>query len=123
MTFLPFRRVWVFVPVLSLAGIIACSSKDNPDEIRQRTADATQTMRRDAKAVAEGVKEGMSSDKAVNINEASRAELLNLPGMTERDADRIVAERPFKNANDLLARHVLSRAEYDRIKERVTVDH
>jgi DNA uptake protein ComE-like DNA-binding protein len=108
--------------VLLFISLSACTTKDNPDEIRQRTAEATETMRRDAKAVAEGVKEGTSSDKAVNINDASRPDLLNLPGMTEHDADRIIAERPFKNAHDLVARHVLSTAEYDKIRDRVIVD-
>jgi hypothetical protein len=42
--------------------------------------------------------------------------------MTEHDADRIIAERPFKNAHDLVARHVLSTAEYDKIRDRVIVD-
>ena len=87
------RSLSIILPLLALAGITACTTnRDNPDEIRRRTAEATETMRRDAKAVAEGVKEGMSSDKAININNASREDLLNLPGITERDASRIIAE-------------------------------
>jgi DNA uptake protein ComE-like DNA-binding protein len=76
-------------------------------------------MRRDTKAVVEGVKEGMRGDKAIDINTASREELLNLPGMTQREADRIIAERPFKNANELVARHVIPESEYDKIKDRI----
>ena len=112
------------VLVLLAVSFSACnSSQNNPDEIRQRTAEATETVRRDAKAMAEGVKEGMSSDKAININNASREDLLNLPGMTERDADRIIAERPFKNAHELVARHVISESEYDRISDRIIAGH
>ena len=108
---------------LLFASITACSNKDNPDEIRQRTAEATETMRRDTKAVVEGVKEGMGSDKAVDINTASREDLLNLPGLTEREADRIIAERPFKNAHELVARHVISESEYDKISDRIIAGH
>lgn len=118
------RSVSLLAQVLLFASLTACTTnKDNPDQIRQRTAEATETMRRDAKAVAEGVKEGMSSDRAININNASREDLLNLPGMTERDADRIIAERPFKNANELVARHVVSQSEYDKISDRITAGH
>jgi DNA uptake protein ComE-like DNA-binding protein len=106
----------------SLAGLSACS-KDNPDEIRQRTAEATATMKRNAKAVAEGVKEGMSRDKTVNINKASREDLLTLPGITERQADRIIAERPFNDAHDLVTRRVVSQEEYDKIRNRVIAGH
>jgi DNA uptake protein ComE-like DNA-binding protein len=117
------RSALLIALALVLASITACTTKDNPDQIRQRTAEATETMRRDAKAVAEGVKEGMSSDKAININNASREDLLNLSGMTERDADRIIAERPFKNARELVARHVISESEYDKISDRIIAGH
>ncbi len=117
------RSVSLIALALVCVSITACSTKDNPDQIRQRTAEATETMRRDAKAVAEGVKEGMSSDKAININNASREDLLNLPGMTEREADRIIAARPFKNAHEMVARHVISESEYDRISDRIIAGH
>jgi competence protein ComEA len=109
----------------SLLTITACSSKqDNPDEIRERTAQATETVRRDTKAVVEGVKEGMRSDnKAININKASREDLLTLPGITEHEADRIIAGRPFDDAHDLISRHIVSDSEYAKISDRVIAGH
>jgi DNA uptake protein ComE-like DNA-binding protein len=108
---------------LLFAGITACTNnKDNPDEIRRQTAEATETMRRDTKAVVEGVKEGMGHDKTVNINKASREDLLSLPGITEREADRIIADRPFDSTHDLVTRHVVSDAEYDKIRDHVIAD-
>jgi DNA uptake protein ComE-like DNA-binding protein len=105
-------------------GLASCSSHDNPDEIRQRTAEATATVRRDAKAVAEGVKEGMGHDeKAININKASREDLLTLPGVTEREADRIIAERPFDDTHDLVKRRIMSEEEYGKIRDRVIAGH
>src|SRR5260370_35067898 len=54
----------IFVSVLaSITSLTGCSTKDNPDEIRQRTAEETATMKRDAKAAPEGVKEGVGRDK------------------------------------------------------------
>jgi DNA uptake protein ComE-like DNA-binding protein len=109
----------------SLATFTACSSKqDNPDEIRERTAQATETVRRDTKAVVEGVKEGMRSDnKAININKASREDLMTLPGITEREADRIIAARPFDDPHDLVNRHIVSESEYGKISDRVIAGH
>ena len=118
------HHVWVLILALPLATITACNTKENPDEIRRRTAEATETMRRDAKAVAEGVKEGMDRDKkAININNASREDLLSLPGISEHEADRIIAERPYDNTEDLVTRHVLPRAEYDKISDRIIAGH
>jgi DNA uptake protein ComE-like DNA-binding protein len=101
------------------AGMTACSTKDNPDEIRQRTAAATETIKHDAKAIAEGVKEGMSRDKTININKASREDLLTLPGLTEHQADRLIAGRPFDHAHDLVTRRVLTEAQFAKIRDRV----
>jgi DNA uptake protein ComE-like DNA-binding protein len=127
MSFLTIRRLWILVLALPFSGVTACTdnrdNRDNPDEIRRRTAEATETMRRDAKAVAEGVKEGMGREKAININKASREDLLTLPDLTEHDADRIIAERPFENAHDLVTRHVVPESEYDKIRDRVIAGH
>ena len=116
-----------FLPLLALASLLggttACNNSSSPDQIRQRTAEATETMRRDTKAMVEGVKEGMRSDKAVDINQASREQLLGLPGITERQADRIIAERPFANADDLVKRRIVPQSEYDKIRDRVIAGH
>jgi DNA uptake protein ComE-like DNA-binding protein len=113
-----------FVLATVIACTTACTTKDNPDEIRQRTAEATETVRRDTKAVVEGVKEGMGRDnKAININKASREDLVALPGVTEHEADRIIADRPYDDAHDLVTRHVLPQAEYDKISDRLIAGH
>ena len=122
MQFLQMRHVWVLTLVVPIASVTACNTRDNPDELRRRTAEATETVRRDAKAVAEGVKEGMARDKTININKASREDLLTLPGLTEHEADRIIAERPFDNTDDLVRRHVLAQAQYDKIRDRVIAE-
>lgn len=118
MRFLPLRFLLPLVLASFLCGS-ACNNSNSPDQIRQRTAEATETMRRDTKAVVEGVKEGMHSDKAIDINKAPREELLSLPGVTDREADRIIAERPFGNADDLVRRRIVASSEYDRIRDRV----
>ncbi len=122
---IPQRHAWIIALALALGSVSACTeNRDNPDEIRRRTAEATETARRDAKAVVEGVKEGMGQDsKAININKASREELLSLPGLTEHEADRIIAERPFNDADELVKRHVIPEAEYDKIRSRVIASH
>jgi competence protein ComEA len=124
MHFLNLRSLSLLPLTMLVASVVGCTNTgDNPDQIRQRTAEATETMRRDAKAVAEGMKEGMSAGKTVNINKASREDLLSLPGITDRDADRIIADRPFADAHDLVRRRVLSQAEFDKIRDRVIAGH
>lgn len=55
----------------------------------------------------------------VDINRASVAELLKIPGMTPSWAGRIVRFRPYHAKSDLLERGVLPSGVYDRIKDYV----
>ncbi len=105
---------------LLLAVCWACSNQ-NPDQIRQKTADETATIKRDTKAVAEGIKDGLSKKKSVDLNKGSKSDLSELPGVTDKQVDRIVAERPYANTHQLVTRHVLTEDEYAQIQDRVVV--
>ena len=102
-----------------LGGLAACISNQNPDEIRRKTAEETATVKRDTKAVAEGIKQGLTNKNSVDLNHASKADIASLPGITEHEADRIIAERPYANTHQLVTRHVLSEDEYARVQDRV----
>ena len=80
----------------------------------------TATIKEDAKAVADGVREGWSRDKPLNLNHATKSQLLELPGMTSDDADRVRDRRPYNDPKQIVARHAVSQSEYDRISDRVT---
>lgn len=105
---------------LALLACAACSNQ-NPDQLRQQTARETEALKRDTKAVAEGVRDGLSSKKVVDLNRASKEDLMSLPGITSSKADRIIAARPYASPHQLETRHVLSEDEYSQIQDRVTV--
>ena len=96
------NRVFSCLPVVLLLGCAACSRNQSPDQIRQKTAEETAAIKRDTKAVAEGVKEGLSSKKSVDLNKASKEDLSSLPGISAQKADRIIAERPYANTHQLV---------------------
>lgn len=106
-----------------LAACVACAPNQSPDQLRQKTAEATSNLKRDTKAVAEGVREGLSSKGSVDLNKASRDDLMALPGITSQRADRIIADRPYASAHQLVTRHVLSEGEYAQIQNRVVITH
>lgn len=104
----------------SLMALTACTTQQrSPDQIRRETADATAAAARDAKAVAKGVVEGLKEKGPININKASEDDLKSLPGMDAVAARRIVEHRPYDNSYELVKKHVISKAEYDRIADKV----
>jgi competence protein ComEA len=106
--------------IASLIGLVACSSNQNSEDIKEKTAQATADIKQGAKAVAEGVREGWSRDKPLNLNTATKEDLLKLPGITPAQADRIIAGRPYDDPKDLVTRRILSKTEYDKISDRLT---
>src|SRR5258706_9399356 len=111
-------HLWVPITFLLLAG---CSNQQSsPDQVRERAADATAAIKRDAKAIAQGVKEGWSRENPLDLNKATKEQLMALPGITDKNADAIIADRPYGNSSELLTRHILAKQEYDKIADRVT---
>ena len=80
------------------------------------TADA----KKDAKAVAEGLREGWNRNKPLDLNTATREQLRSLPGMTAEEADRVIAGRPYNEPGELVTRHIMPKTEYDKIADQVT---
>jgi len=107
----------VLMPLL-LAG---CNTQNSsPDEVRERTAQATSEIKKDAKAVADGVKEGWNRNQPLDINKATKDQLQSLPGMSAEGAERIIEGRPYRSATELVHRKIVSQQEYDKIKDQIT---
>ena len=118
------------IPVITVIAanllILAClgcttNGKPNPDQVREKTAEATSALKQDTKAVAQGIRDGLKRDKLVDLNQASKDQILSLPGISAQQADRIIAERPYKDPHQLVTRHILSQQQYDQVKDSVIV--
>jgi DNA uptake protein ComE-like DNA-binding protein len=111
---------WALAIVL-LAALIGCTQQQqSPEQIREKTAQATAEVKSDAKAVAEGIREGWNRNKALDLNNATRDQLMSLPGMSAAEADRVIAARPYSEPEDLVKRRIMTKAEYDKIADRLT---
>lgn len=107
------------IVVVLVAGCVGCTKDQNPQEIREKTAQATAELKQNAKAVAQGVREGWSRDKPLDLNKATEDQLIDLPGVNRARADQIIAGRPFDDPHQLVTRRVLTEAEYSKIADKV----
>jgi DNA uptake protein ComE-like DNA-binding protein len=115
---LRFSRVFAILLPAVLAG---CNQPQNSQDLKEKTAQATAEAKRDAKAVAQGIREGWSRDKALDLNTATKDQLLTLPGMTGAEAERVIAGRLYEDPGDLVTRRIVTKTQYDKIADRVTV--
>jgi DNA uptake protein ComE-like DNA-binding protein len=101
--------------------LTACTQeRRSPDAIREDTAKITAQAARDAKAVAQGVMEGLKNGGTINVNTATAEKLESLPGIDEHTAKRIIDGRPYGSASEMVKKHAISKAEYDKIADKVT---
>ena len=109
--------------VLLVSGLVACSQQQRTEDLKEQTAKMTAEAKRDAKAVAAGIREGWNRDKPLDLNSATKEQLQTLPGVTAPLADKIIAGRPYNAPDDLVTRHILRKPVYDKISDRLAAKH
>jgi DNA uptake protein ComE-like DNA-binding protein len=117
------------------------SSHQQDEQLKQQAAQATQQAKQTAKEaaadaktvaanaerkvndIAAGVQEGLHNGKpsagSIDVNSASKARLMTLPGISAVRAQRILDNRPYSTPYDIVRKGVISKAEYDRIAGQV----
>jgi DNA uptake protein ComE-like DNA-binding protein len=99
-------------------------AKPDIQEAGRELGRAADEAAREARAFAEGVRQGWVSGghHVVNLNSASERELMELPEVSKGDARRIIRARPYRDTHELVTKHIVSDDEYAKIKDIVTVE-
>src|SRR5258707_15434039 len=107
-----------FTPaILLLAALVGWTEKQqSPQELKEKTADATARAKSDAKAVAEGIREGWNRNKPLDLNTATRDQLMSLPGMTPAEADGVIAARPYTEPHEMGTGLIILQTENNKIE-------
>jgi DNA uptake protein ComE-like DNA-binding protein len=56
---------------------------------------------------------------AVDINSASKEDLMKLNGITDETAEKIIAGRPYKSKAELTKKSILTKAEYAKVRTHI----
>jgi hypothetical protein len=104
--------------VLSLNGCSGYIPRQDPAKLKEKTAQTTAELKRDAKAIAQGMREGWSRDKHVDLNTATSEQLVGV-GLTRAQAARIIAHRPYQDPQELVTERILTEREYKNISDKV----
>ena len=97
------------------------ATKENPAAERAEEKKETPAQEKaEARKAAHKSKTMMMTPK-VDINSASKEDLMKLPGVTDAIADKMIAGRPFASRAELLSKKILTPAEYAKIRAKVVV--
>src|SRR5262245_44343447 len=83
-------------------------------------AKTTTTSTKSAKSSSAKSSSTKSSSSAAHatkpdINSASKDDLMKVKGMTDADADKIIAGRPYKAVSDLKSKKIIDTATYNKV--------
>ena len=96
---------YVLVTMCLAIGVEASQAKKTPTPPSTKPA-PTAPATHPAKAV-------------IDINTASQAELMTLPGIGAAYSQKIIAGRPYARKDELVAKKVLPQATYDKVKDQI----
>jgi len=78
-------------------------------------AEGTSDASKSATPAHTSTKTSHTSMPKIDINSASKEDLMKLPGVGDATADKIIAARPFKSKDELVHKKIVTQSEYKKI--------
>jgi len=111
------------IPMVALAALFAVTMAYAQEGSTTTSAPATTPApaKAPAKPAAKSTHSSSTHSHAtkIDLNSASKEQLMTLKGVGDATADKIIAARPFKSKSELTSKGIVTKKEYDAIASHV----
>ena len=119
------KKLLFLLSALVLATSLSFAQNDHGASTSSNQSTTTTTTKKTRKSKKDATDTSTASDTSsktsgkLDLNTATKDQLMSLPGITDADAQKILDGRPYRAKNQLLSKGIISKDEYAKIKGQI----
>ena len=111
------KKLLLLLSALVLATSLSFAQNDQTGASTSSNQSTTTTKKARKSSTASDTSSKTSGK--LDLNTATKDQLMSLPGITDADAQKILDGRPYRAKNQLLSKGIISKDEYAKIKGQI----
>ena len=113
------KKLLLLLSALVLATSLSFAQNDQTGASTSSNQSTTTTTTKKARKSSTASDTSSKTSGKLDLNTATKDQLMSLPGITDADAQKIIDGRPYRAKNQLLSKGIISKDEYAKIKGQI----
>jgi len=113
------KKLLFLLSALVLATSLSFAQNDQTGASTSSNQSTTTTTTKKARKSSTASDTSSKTSGKLDLNTATKDQLMSLPGITDADAQKILDGRPYRAKNQLLSKGIISKDEYAKVKGQI----